>query len=322
MRGYYKPQMQAAAYRGQQNVGGQPIDGNLMPVKMNRNKNAIGAPFGGSGLEEEKYSSVSKKTNTQRTAPRKAVGANAAAKKKVENNFDNIMGQGGSNDVFGKRPVLSSMKKGKAAGTKTGAKPAAKGGSRFKGAPFGGAAPSAADNIPIKRGVKAPAIPEYDEVGPLSQCMYCKRTFNEVSLAKHQRVCLERPGKRKRKVFDSSKMRIVDNEQRALQVMSRKTVPKKNPPGAIPKWKAMSMEFRSGLRAARLAEKGITPPPQKSFPSAGVRTFQKQCPTCKRSFREEAAEKHIPFCANKAKEAAMRAKLQVKGKNNKLARRK
>eukprot|EP00826_Nyctotherus_ovalis_P034792 TRINITY_DN2926_c0_g1_i6.p2 TRINITY_DN2926_c0_g1~~TRINITY_DN2926_c0_g1_i6.p2 ORF type:complete len:176 (+),score=45.01 TRINITY_DN2926_c0_g1_i6:542-1069(+) len=158
-------------------------------------------------------------------------------------------------------------------------------------------------------------IEEYGDSGSLGQCKFCGRSFNEVSLAKHQRVCQERPGKKKCRVFDSSKMRIVDSEQQMLQRSSHPEP--KQPSGKMPKWKAMSLQFRAGLKAARAAESGRAPPPVPTYGGAAggfddpTRT---KCPTCGRAFNNVAAARHIPFCANKAREESLRCGGRTRGK--------
>eukprot|EP00826_Nyctotherus_ovalis_P053380 TRINITY_DN692_c0_g1_i16.p1 TRINITY_DN692_c0_g1~~TRINITY_DN692_c0_g1_i16.p1 ORF type:complete len:380 (-),score=71.53 TRINITY_DN692_c0_g1_i16:163-1257(-) len=298
-------------------VGSRPVDGNSMPVKFGK-----GDAFSGSNykLEEEKYRSVPTKANTQRTTAQKP-----PAKKSVRptNDMNMLMGGGG----FGARPQLSSQKK-KAVGTKSAAKVAVKAGkpsAAQRGAPFSG---SRAGEVPIKRGYgKGLGISEFADSGPIGQCKYCQRTFNEEALARHVNVCLEKPGRRKRKVFDSSKKRIVDNEQKSLQKMGSKFAPKKEPPSKMPKWKAMSLEFRHGLKAARLAKRGIKVPAFKNPMGDAVSASFTKCPTCGRSFNDTAARRHIPFCANKTKEEALRMGGKPRGKMqtkpvNKATRRK
>jgi len=74
----------------------------------------------------------------------------------------------------------------------------------------------------------------------------------------------------------------------------------------MPKWKAMSLEFRHGLKAARLAKKGINIPPYKSPLGDPIASSFIKCPTCGRSFNDTAAKRHLPFCANKAREESLR----------------
>lgn len=285
-------------------IGSKPIDGNAMPVKSNR-----GDPFGGSNgrFEEEKYRSVPTKANTQRTMAKKPPAK--ANTHTADMQF--ISGGGG----FGARPQLSSQRKAVAK------KPAAKGNTKTggkgsvtqRGPPFSGSKFSSMPDVAIKKG-RGPQISEFADTGSMGQCKFCKRSFNEEALARHVNVCLERPGRKKRKVFDSSKKRIVDSEQKSLQQMGKRMAPKKEPPSQMPKWKAMSLEFRHGLKAARLAKRGVMVPAFKNPRGDAISSSFTKCPTCGRSFNDTAAQRHIPFCARKAKDEAMRYGGKPKGK--------
>jgi len=150
-------------------------------------------------------------------------------------------------------------------------------------------------------------------LSPTGECRYCGRKFNPESLAKHQKVCQDRPDKKKRKKFDSKAARLVAEEQKKLQAenaMSIKKPPAKGPAKKVPKWKQQSQQFRNAMKAVAGDDENNGPttyvpaPPEED-------TSRTQCPTCGRSFNEEAAKRHIPFCANKAKLDA----IKMGGKN-------
>eukprot|EP00826_Nyctotherus_ovalis_P026992 TRINITY_DN2103_c0_g1_i3.p2 TRINITY_DN2103_c0_g1~~TRINITY_DN2103_c0_g1_i3.p2 ORF type:complete len:167 (+),score=39.40 TRINITY_DN2103_c0_g1_i3:107-607(+) len=134
--------------------------------------------------------------------------------------------------------------------------------------------------------------------GSKGTCGYCGRIFNADSLEKHRRVCQERPDKRKRKVFDSKKTRVVDEEQNALPTKAEES---KKPQKKASKWKLQSAQFRNALKASGgvnvSSDKQLQVEIEESSASA-------QCPTCRRTFNEEAAKRHIPICANRAKTEA------------------
>eukprot|EP00826_Nyctotherus_ovalis_P023185 TRINITY_DN1783_c0_g1_i12.p1 TRINITY_DN1783_c0_g1~~TRINITY_DN1783_c0_g1_i12.p1 ORF type:complete len:367 (+),score=93.89 TRINITY_DN1783_c0_g1_i12:205-1305(+) len=127
---------------------------------------------------------------------------------------------------------------------------------------------------------------------PIAKCQHCSRSFNLKSLQKHEKVCQDRPNKKKRKVFDSKKARIVDEEQKKLEANTAETKPAKK----IPKWKLQSAQFRNAIKPTKKGEEPVQVPAELD-----ERALYVQCDTCGRSFNEEAAKRHIPFCANKAR---------------------
>lgn len=144
---------------------------------------------------------------------------------------------------------------------------------------------------------------------PKEKCPYCNRMFNLKSLEKHQKVCQERPDKKKRKVFDSKKVRIIEEEQNNLKSSSSKVNPKKSS-NKIPKWKLQSEQLRNVLKSMKVEDNSNgSQVPIKEYPS------YIQCPTCGRSFNEDAAKRHIPICGNKARSDAMRNKGKVSARN-------
>ena len=163
------------------------------------------------------------------------------------------------------------------------------------------------EDRPIKPAAGSAAMPdeEYGDAGPVGECKYCHRKFNPESLAKHQGVCQKRPDKKKRKAFDSKKLRIVTEEQKKLaQSASKKAEPKKAAK-KMPKWKMQSAQFRNALKSTT-GESGGAGGAVDSAPEIDEKEGYTQCPTCGRSFNEEVAKRHMPFCANKAKMDAMK----------------
>ncbi len=149
--------------------------------------------------------------------------------------------------------------------------------------------------------------------GPMGECKYCQRKFNPESLVKHQKVCQSRPDKKKRKEFDSKKARLVSEEQKKLVQSNSKKAPSaaaaiaKNPSTKkMPKWKIQSAQFRNAMKATKGTSESGTTSAYNIPPEADEQSLYTQCPTCGRSFNEEAAKRHIPFCANKAKMDAMK----------------
>jgi endogenous inhibitor of DNA gyrase (YacG/DUF329 family) len=146
----------------------------------------------------------------------------------------------------------------------------------------------------LQGGMDIQAIEEASSI-PTAKCPYCERTFNIQSLAKHKNVCQSRPNKKKRKVFDSKRTRVVDEEQEKLEV-NIETSESKLPAKKIPKWKLQSSQFRNALKSRKTEDDPMQLPAELD-----ERSLYVQCKTCGRSFNDEVAKRHIPFCANKAK---------------------
>lgn len=146
----------------------------------------------------------------------------------------------------------------------------------------------------------------------------CGRSFNEVALSKHVKVC-KKVFQQKRKVFDSQAARKTE-EQILLERQARKgtkqptmgkfgtqqmSAPFKTNQKQQPKWKKESEALRAGLRAARGAK--LTKSEQLALQSGQQNDDLIPCDYCGRKFNEKAATKHIPFCANKNKMAQVKA---------------
>lgn len=126
-------------------------------------------------------------------------------------------------------------------------------------------------------------VNDFPTYGHLIKCASCGRNFNEVSYAKHSRIC-RKVFSSKRKVFDSAKARAKGTELADFMDMKRRTGNKgrsivssmssnaasaklsattnamyerPSPSGAVPrgngmpKWKAQSLDFRKAIRMAR-----------------------------------------------------------------------
>ncbi len=158
------------------------------------------------------------------------------------------------------------------------------------------------------------------DVGELMQCPDCGRKFGAIPYAKHVKICAK-VFLRKRKAFDSSKMRVQDNPE-LLKILSKakkeemRAKKKQQNAGAddrpvaeaAPKWKNQSEAFRQAMRAAREVAKAQAagaplPPPVISAPDPSLIP----CPHCGRRFNDKAAERHIPQCKNiKAKPTTLK----------------
>ncbi|XP_059052581.1 repetitive organellar protein [Achroia grisella] len=148
---------------------------------------------------------------------------------------------------------------------------------------------------PVPTHPVAPVAPEPSAPLPLLPCQVCGRTFVPQSLAKHVKIC-EKMTVKKRKTFDSSRQRRegltpdgvncgTDLEQylpKNFGLPENSPFLEKSPPNTAkvtPKPKTQS------IRSA------ITKP---------MAELQK-CPYCARAFGPRAFERHVEWCADKAK---------------------
>ncbi|CAF4879518.1 unnamed protein product [Pieris macdunnoughi] len=137
---------------------------------------------------------------------------------------------------------------------------------------------------PVPTKPVAPAAPEPS--GPLMPCAICGRTFVPQSLSKHVKIC-EKMTVKKRKTFDSSRQRRegTDLEQylpKNFGLPENSPFLEKSPPNtakATPKPKPQS------VRTAIMK------------PTADLQ----KCPHCGRAFGVRAFERHVDWCADKAK---------------------
>ncbi|XP_045451330.1 general transcriptional corepressor trfA [Melitaea cinxia] len=139
---------------------------------------------------------------------------------------------------------------------------------------------------PVPTNPIAPVAPEPSGPLPLSPCPVCGRTFVPQSLAKHVKIC-EKMTVKKRKTFDSSRQRRegTDLEQylpKNFGLPENSPFLEKSPPNtakAAPKPKVHSV--RSAIMK----------------PAADLQ----KCPHCNRAFGMRAFERHVEWCADKAK---------------------
>ncbi|CAH2043750.1 unnamed protein product, partial [Iphiclides podalirius] len=139
---------------------------------------------------------------------------------------------------------------------------------------------------PVPTNPVAPVAPQPSGPLPLMPCPVCGRTFVPQSLAKHVKIC-EKMMAKKRKTFDSSRQRRegTDLEQylpKNFGLPENSPFLEKSPPNtakATPKPKTQSV--RSAIKK----------------PMAELQ----KCPHCARAFGVRAFERHVEWCADKAK---------------------
>ncbi|XP_045775227.1 putative uncharacterized protein DDB_G0277255 isoform X2 [Maniola jurtina] len=132
----------------------------------------------------------------------------------------------------------------------------------------------------------APTTPEPSGPLPLLPCPVCERTFVPQSLAKHAKIC-EKMTVKKRKTFDSSRQRRegTDLEQylpKNFGLPENSPFLEKSPPNTA---KTTLKPKAPSVRSAIMK------------PAADLQ----KCPHCSRNFGMRAFERHVEWCADKAK---------------------
>ncbi|CAD8062105.1 unnamed protein product [Paramecium sonneborni] len=154
------------------------------------------------------------------------------------------------------------------------------------------------DDIPIKKGDNQPNI-KIQNPEPLYECSKgCGRTFSKQALQKHEKICVK-VFQKQRKQFDAQKHRIISNEQ-VNHIKNLDKIDQKYEKALAKKqdWKKQSEAFRAAIIAAK---GGKLTNDQKNAMQEASKSNLTQCNYCGRSFNQQAAERHIPFCAQKAK---------------------
>ncbi|XP_050062205.1 uncharacterized protein LOC114119189 [Aphis gossypii] len=160
----------------------------------------------------------------------------------------------------------------------------------------------------------------------MARCPLCARDFAADRLPKHEEVCRRtRERDRKRKVFDTSKKRLeavaaeagVDvssfkkKSQKEDQRVAEKLQKKKDA------WRRKHDQLVRNVRAARAVQRHLAAggtvkdlPPELENAAADqddeVDSDLVKCPHCGRTFNEASAERHIPLCADRQRNAAAR----------------
>jgi hypothetical protein len=175
-----------------------------------------------------------------------------------------------------------------------------------------GQMPTHKSTIPKAGGRKPPAASYPDEFGDeayvppqnLSPCPSCGRKFNDEALAKHKKVC-QKVFQTKAKKFNIQKQRIIDGEHKDLLVnqkreerkftgLKNKSKRTGNLPGSKKnKWATQSLAFRNAIRQARGAKPLSVGPGGVTASAVGAEEDNDfvKCPTCGRSFNENAANR-------------------------------
>ncbi|KAG8187751.1 hypothetical protein JTE90_015621 [Oedothorax gibbosus] len=171
--------------------------------------------------------------------------------------------------------------------------------------------------------------PEVPVPTDLTPCPICGRTFRPDALTRHHRVC-EKNAAKKRKVFDSSKQRALED---AAAHPKPEPAPKKPPAKAKvqrkqaaaaeskPKtnWREKHEDLINTIKQARGEE-------VKQPPTANGEPVKKKVPSDYSlrswgpSLNQRAAERHIPWCQKKKSETPQSKSAPVDAKEKLIAR--
>ncbi len=133
----------------------------------------------------------------------------------------------------------------------------------------------------------------------LKECSICGRNFAADRLDTHKKIC--KSTSKKRKQFDSVKMRVEGTE--AEKYVEKKKKSKQSEKPAKPNnWRKKHEEFIETVRYAKAVSQverdggNIRDIPK---PAAASNSDYIQCPKCGRKFNEQAGNRHIPICKEK-----------------------
>jgi len=175
---------------------------------------------------------------------------------------------------------------------------------------------------------REPEIPMEGETGDLHECNGCGRKFREEALQKHAKAC-KKVFQSKRKAFDTKKKRIIDSEHAMIlrqAEIEEKSNPKLKQVKAKKKnnWKKQSDMLRNVAAAnktgADFTKKGSGNVVQITGKNNGYSNNNDDddgltfCGLCSRKYNDEAYKRHLTHCEKKDRDAKMKGKSNVIGK--------
>lgn len=144
------------------------------------------------------------------------------------------------------------------------------------------------------------------DISSFVPCSICGRTFNPDVLTRHEKVCSKlKQSDQKRKPFDMSRKRAEGTDLEKFMkenlLYNNDYNSPKQPSKKKANWRSKHQQFVNSIRSARVVTKALAtgaplPPHEPSAPDPDY----VQCPYCERRFQESTAERHIPFCKEKA----------------------
>ena len=133
----------------------------------------------------------------------------------------------------------------------------------------------------------------------LEACRLCNRKFATDRIGRHMMIC-QKTNSKTRKVFDSSKQRMIEGADPKAVATSVKTSSNNKKQASSSSWRQQHEDFIRSIRAAKQVTKHMAaggkasdlPPPPPSLNPDYV-----HCQYCDRRFNPEVAQRHIPKCA-------------------------
>ncbi|XP_049875637.1 uncharacterized protein LOC126373547 isoform X11 [Pectinophora gossypiella] len=160
---------------------------------------------------------------------------------------------------------------------------------------------------PVPTHPVAPVSPEPSAPLPLMPCPVCSRTFVPQSLAKHVKIC-EKMTVKKRKTFDSSRQRREGLATPNGETGSRLTAISSNGTDLeqyLPKNFGLPENSpfleKSPPNTAKVAPKPKASSVKNVIKGSKPMADLQRCPHCNRAFGVRAFERHVEWCADKAK---------------------
>jgi hypothetical protein len=140
-----------------------------------------------------------------------------------------------------------------------------------------------------------------EDTGERLPCNQCGRKFNAAALAKHSKICAK-VFVQKRKTFNMAAQRVEGEAKQAMKADAGNTKLRGGKP--IPKWKQESQALRANLGAARITDTNSAEYEKAAAAASSINASALTgCDHCGRKFNDEAAARHIPICAQKAKDS-------------------
>ena len=141
---------------------------------------------------------------------------------------------------------------------------------------------------------EVPSLPNQTE---LLKCSDCGRSFNHESLSRHRKIC-RKVFKSKRKIFDSSKIRLgaIDEHFQAIPAGSKKLKVNTPSSGIKTSWRVKSAQFRSAIGSLRKENTVGYTGGNSDLNPGPVDPNRVNCPHCGRGFNQDAAKRHVSVC--------------------------